>query len=130
MTKRKIYISGPMTGKTNLNFPAFHAAAESLKEVWIPVNPAENFGGRQDLGRETYMRADVRLLSDCDAIALLSGWRESRGARLEYLVAQEMGLEVIHQVSDRWWSNQAPNETPAWVAMAPVNTMILTPLEA
>ena len=59
------------------------------------MNPAENFGGRTDLPRELYMRADVMLLAICDAIALLPGWQNSRGARVEYLLAREMGLDVL-----------------------------------
>jgi len=93
---RRIYIAGPMTGHPDHNFPAFHAAAERLRKAgWDVVNPAENFDGRTDLPRETYLRADVGLLVQCDAIALLPGWEESRGAKLEYLLARELGLKVI-----------------------------------
>lgn len=82
------------------NFPAFHAAARRLRvSGWRVVNPAENFGGRTDLPRELYMRADVFLLAMCDAIALLPGWINSRGARVEYLLAYEMGLEVLDAVT-------------------------------
>jgi len=96
----RIYISGPMTGIEDHNFPAFHAAAERLREAgWDVANPAENFDGRTDLPRETYLRADVALLAQCDAIALLPGWRDSRGARLEYALAQELGLDVFDAVT-------------------------------
>ena len=93
---RRIYISGPMTGHEDHNFPAFHAAAERFRKAgWEVANPAENFGGRTDLPRETYLRADVILLAQCDAIALLPGWQDSRGARLECLLARELGIEVL-----------------------------------
>ncbi len=92
----RIYISGPMTGQPDLNFPAFHAAAERFRKAgWDVANPAENFGGRTDLPREAYLRADVTMLAGCDAIALLPGWQESHGATLEYLLAGELGLEVF-----------------------------------
>ena len=92
----RIYIAGPMTGYPGHNFAAFHQAAERLKEAgWDVVNPAENFGGRTDLPRSSYMRADVAALIECDAIALLPGWQDSRGAKVEYLLAREMGLKVI-----------------------------------
>ena len=85
-----------MTGLPDHNFPAFHAAAARLRQVgWEVVNPAENFGGRTDLPRASYMRADVTMLLQCDAIALLPGWKNSRGAKLEYLIACELSLPII-----------------------------------
>ncbi|OPZ24169.1 MAG: hypothetical protein BWZ02_02935 [Lentisphaerae bacterium ADurb.BinA184] len=93
---RRIYVSGPMTGLPDHNFPAFHAAAARLREAGYEViNPAENFGGRTDLPRETYLRADVILVAQCEAIAMLPNWQESRGARLEYLLARELNLPVL-----------------------------------
>jgi len=93
---KRIYVSGPMTGHADFNFPAFHAAAARLREAgWEPINPAENFGGRTDLPRETYLRADVILLAQCEAIAMLPGWEESRGAKLEYLLARELNMPAF-----------------------------------
>ena len=93
---KRIYIAGPMTGLPEHNFPAFHAAAARFREAgWEAVNPAENFGGQTDMPRETYLRADIILLAQCEAIALLPGWEESRGAKLEYLLARELGMAVL-----------------------------------
>jgi len=96
----RIYIAGPMTGLPEHNFPAFHAAAKRLREAgWEAVNPAENFGGRRDMSRDTYLRADITLLATCEAMALLPGWEGSRGAMLEYLIAWELGLPVFDAVT-------------------------------
>ncbi len=96
MASKRIYISGPMTGMPSHNFFAFHAAADRLRKAgWDVVNPAENFEGRTDLPREAYMRVDVGLMATCYAIAMLPMWRESRGARVEYLLAREIGMELL-----------------------------------
>lgn len=93
MDQKRIYIAGPMTGHPDHNFPAFHAAAERFREEgWEVANPAENFGGLTDLPRELYLRADVVMLAQSDAIALLPGWRLSTGATLEAVLAHELGL--------------------------------------
>jgi len=93
---RRIYIAGPMTGHADHNYPAFHAAAQRLREAgWDVTNPAENFDGRTDLPREDYLRADVALLVHCEAIAMLPGWQDSTGAKLEYLLAREFGMVVL-----------------------------------
>ncbi len=120
MSSKFIYISGPMTGLPDNNFPAFYKAAESLAEAgWQPINPAENFCGRRDLPREIYLRADVQLLARCDAIALLDGWQRSRGAGLEYLIAQELGLELIHQRDEQWWRSSPKPHQLASVMIPP-----------
>ncbi len=108
--QRKIYISGPMTGMPDYNFPAFHEAARYFAKNcsgWEVMNPAENFGGRTDLSRETYLRADIKMLAECDAIAMLTGWENSRGAKLEYLIACELGLLVFHQANGIFWTDTA-----------------------
>ncbi len=92
----RIYISGPMTGIDEHNFPAFRAAGERFREAgWDDANPAENFGGRTDLPREVYLRSDVAMLAECDAIALLPGWENSQGAQLEAVLAAELGLRFF-----------------------------------
>lgn len=91
----KIYISGPMTGHPDLNFPAFHEAAASWRagghEV---VSPAE-LEGPDDEAWAYYLRRDLKVLVDCDAIVLLAGWETSKGAALELHVARALGMEVI-----------------------------------
>ena len=95
-TTKKIYLSGPMTGMPDYNYPAFHAVAERFRQAgWDVVSPAENFGGYVDLPRESFLRMDVSQIATCDAIAMLPGWRESRGARMEYLIAHELGMEML-----------------------------------
>lgn len=53
---------------------------------------------------ECYLRYDLIEMLKCDGVALLDGWEESRGARLEYNTAKELAIE-IHKVD--WWMNHA-----------------------
>lgn len=90
----RVYLSGPMTGLPDLNFPAFGAAAELLRDAGFQVtNPAE-INPDQQLPWEQCMRADIKALCDCDTLALLPGWERSRGAQLELQVAHRLGLEI------------------------------------
>lgn len=91
---KKIYISGPMTGLPNLNFPAFHAEAARLREFgYYVINPAEI--NREGAEWQTCLRADLRAMLDCDTLALLPGWSKSQGAHLEIHVAHRVGIEIV-----------------------------------
>ena len=96
----RIYISGPMTGLPDHNYPAFNAAeAQWEARGWTVRNPARNFGGDENRKREEYMRLDFEHLLEVDAIALLPGWQDSRGARAEIVVALELGLDVFDAIT-------------------------------
>lgn len=88
-----VYISGPMTGVDEHNFPAFNAAAKRLREQGLVVfNPAEGFDGNTGLSRATYMWRDFAALLFSRSVYYLQGWKESKGARSENVVAEEIGL--------------------------------------
>lgn len=92
----RIYISGPMTGLPQLNYPAFNTAAELLRAEGFEVeNPAENPEPecRSWVG---YMRLALVQISRSDGLLLLPGWLDSKGARLELHIAQQLGLPVAH----------------------------------
>jgi len=91
-----VYIAGPMTGLPSFNYPAFHAAAAAWRAAgWAVENPAENFGGDKNRTYREYITAALRQLVTCDAIALLPGWTQSKGAVLERHVAEVMGLRIL-----------------------------------
>lgn len=93
---KRIYISGPMTGLPELNYPAFNAAAELLRADGFEVeNPAEN--PEPECGSWAgYMRLALVQISRCEGLLLLPGWLDSKGARLELHIAQQLGLQVAH----------------------------------
>ena len=90
-----LYLSGPMTGYENFNFPAFDNAAWHLREMGYHVlNPAENWGGKTDVPRELCMRLDIQQVLAADGLAMLDGWHASAGAKLESTIAAELGLDI------------------------------------
>lgn len=90
----KVYISGPMTGRSRLNYEAFlRAAAELWAQGHEPVNPHDLNAPTMEYAEA--MRVDLRALLDCDAIHMLAGWEESRGASLERAVAMTCGIPLV-----------------------------------
>lgn len=93
---KRIYIAGPMTGLPELNFPAFHAAAAALRAQGHHVeNPAEINADPKAQWLDC-MRMDIARLVMCDAVYMLPGWQNSRGALVEYGLAVGLGLQVLH----------------------------------
>ena len=93
----KVYIAGPITGYEDGNRAVFDAAEASLRAAGHePVNPHALHGGALDLSHGEYMRTDLRAMLDCEAIHMLNGWGNSKGALLEYRVAQAIGLVFVN----------------------------------
>ena len=95
--KKRVYISGAISGRLPEDVCVdFERAEEKLEEMgWEVVNPLKN--GLTDAHTwAEHMRADLRLLLDCDRIAMLPGWRASRGACLEKRVAKELGMSIMY----------------------------------
>lgn len=95
--KRRVYISGPMTGKPGHNFAAFDEAAEKLEAAGFRAeNPADKGVLHNDDGTEwtwsQYLKLDIELLVRCDGVLMLDGWGDSEGACLERHIALSLGL--------------------------------------
>lgn len=91
----RIYIAGPMSGRPEFNYPAFFRAADALAAVGHePINPARSEGREGCKTWLDYMRAALRDIADADAVALLPGWDESRGATVERNLAVSLDLPV------------------------------------
>ena len=101
-----IYIAGPMRGYPLFNYPAFDSARDMLIALGVHrvVSPA-------DLDREIgvcpeadnipdemlreCLRRDLMHLLDSDAIVMLDGWRESKGAGAERALALAIDIPVL-----------------------------------
>ena len=90
-----IYLSGPMTGYPEFNYPAFRKAATVLRMQGLEVfDPSECFDGDQGLSKEVYMREDIAAVLKASIVVVLDGWEQSSGARLEVEVAKAIGVPV------------------------------------
>lgn len=90
---RRLYISGPMSGYEEFNYPAFHEAAEALRAAGYEVeNPAEI--GHPGMAYVDLIREDIRVILDCDGVATLEGWWASRGAHIETSVAGVLNMPI------------------------------------
>lgn len=107
---RKVYLSGPMTGYPQDNFPAFEAAAAALRQRgYDVVSPAEmdspdelavlhdqeNYGPQY----QEFLDRDLALIRDpavgIEALVLLPGFADSNGARREMAAAMARGLGLL-----------------------------------
>jgi hypothetical protein len=109
----KTYLAGPMRNHACFNFPAFDAAAADLRRQGITViSPAEidrrdgfepaalpdNWDWRilpEGFDLRLAVKRDIETLVTCDAIHLLPGWENSKGARAERAVAEWLGLGIF-----------------------------------
>ena len=92
----RLYISGPMSGHPELNFPAFFAAETKLRSFGFDViNPASIQPLDPAKSWRDYMREDIRALIDCEGVATLLGWGVSKGARLEVEIARMLGMTIL-----------------------------------
>lgn len=95
----KIYISGKITGlPISEVIERFGEATTFIcLKGHIAVNPIDVCPIDENKEWADYMGEDIRALLKCDAIYLLNGWIESKGARIECLIAKEMGMKVFYE---------------------------------
>ena len=96
--RNKVYIAGPVTGVAG--YQLHFAKAEKLLETkgFEPVNPVAP-GLVDGADYRYYINRGLRMLEDCDFIAMLPGSERSEGARLELHYATLVGLPIM-QVSE------------------------------
>jgi hypothetical protein len=116
----KIYVAGPMRGIKDFNFPAFHRATFLLRalghSVFNPAERDEDVHGKEimktetgDLGeavqkgfslREAFA-ADMKYIAlEADAVFMLRGWAQSKGAKAEVALAEALELKIFHSIEE------------------------------
>lgn len=92
---KRIYISGPMSGMPEHNFPAFNAEAARLRGLGYDIVNPVDINPDVSTPRNECLRKDLMALLTCDTIAMLPGWQESTGAHLEMHVAHRIGMPIV-----------------------------------
>jgi hypothetical protein len=95
---KKIYISGKITGLDYEDaLRKFNEAEEFLKlaehEVVNPMTIEHN----HDKTWESYMKVDLIEMLKCDVVYMLKNWHDSKGARMEFDIAEKLGIQILFQ---------------------------------
>lgn len=91
--KLVVYIAGPMRGSPDLGRMAFNIAEGCLRARGFAVlNPARL---PEDLPAEAYMQICLAMLREADIVALLPGWENSAGAKIEAAFAKEEHIKAF-----------------------------------
>lgn len=97
------YIAGPMSGLPDYGREHFNEVEAKLKADGCKViNPAIL---PTDLPDRVYMPMCLAMVREADVIVLLDGWRDSRGAQLEYDYAVRCNKRVLTEeyvFSEKW----------------------------
>ena len=98
--KTRIYISGKITG-TNDYIERFGRVEDKFllqSDNYEPVNPAKMLSLLPtSTTHAEYMHISYALLDICDGIYLMNGWKDSKGAIMEYDYALEKGLVILYE---------------------------------
>lgn len=96
---KRIYISGRITGITeSVSRKAFKNAQKHYESLgYEVVNPWEIDPMVDEPTWSDYMAADISELFKCDTIYMLSGWENSKGAKVELAIAQQLELTIIYK---------------------------------
>ena len=95
-----IYISGPMTGIYDNNREEFNKAEKFLRSHgFITSNPIEISDSFPDATYEELLSIAIGAMLKCKSVAMITGWRQSKGACIEYIVAKHCGLKIIDAYS-------------------------------
>lgn len=101
-----IYIAGPMRGYPRFNADAFNEMEATLGNSWETIyNPIrlDTDAGidiedtSQDIDIKACLKRDIEVIFKSDALMMLDGWENSKGARAEHALAVCLGLKIFYE---------------------------------
>ena len=132
--KPHVYVSGPMRGHDDFNFPLFYAV-QGMLELWgwRVTNPArmDMEAKKAHLSKsngaivadstftiQDALRRDYKVVLEVDAIAALPGWETSEGACREIAIGLDIGVPIypVDVVSGKLGTALATNECRKLIA--------------
>jgi Domain of unknown function (DUF4406) len=118
----RLYIAGPMAGLPDLNRPRFREAAAAVAASgvfavnphdippWEHPGPCPASYAISDSGHSAacHLRTCLAIVLSCDAVLLIEGWQNSRGAQIERAVARDVGIPTFTQLAEAASALRAP----------------------
>ncbi len=97
----KIYLSGAISGRPIDEARQQFAEAETKLQKWgfEVLNPFNN-GLIETAPWGDHMKADIKMLLAADAVYMLDGWVDSKGARLENIIAGALDMPINYQCNE------------------------------
>lgn len=95
----KIYISGRITGlNKQIATERFEAREKIIRDLGHePVNPMKIPAWVEHPTWIDNLKKDITELVKCDAIYMIVGFKDSKGATLEHKIACELNLKIIYE---------------------------------
>jgi len=94
----KVYISGKITGTSDYLARFGEAEARLMQKGYTVINPARVLDALpKDTTWQGYMSVALAMLTQADAVYILSGWETSKGVAVERAVADSLGLLVTFE---------------------------------
>ena len=96
MGKKRIYISGKITGESNYKSIFEKAEKELTSKGYDVINPCK-VAEYEFFTYEEFMKMDFLLIEMVDAIYMLKNWKTSKGAKAELRYAEALGKKVYFE---------------------------------
>lgn len=111
----KIYIAGKISGDPNYQQKFMKARQQMEEKGHIVISPAVLPGG---MTPGDYMKICFAMIDVVDAVAFLPDWKDSPGARLEWMYCKYINKETLYTPGATSLENE---DVPHWATEAAYN---------
>jgi hypothetical protein len=99
-----------MTGLPEKNFPLFRQVAEQLRDQGHEVHNPADTESNEGKSWEDCIAQDIQDMLTCEAVAVLPGWQDSRGANVEVSIMRSLGRPVYDALTMQPWVENVAQE--------------------